>query len=387
MGNLTLLKAKNAKPGRHSDGKGLMLLVKPSGARSWVLRVQHKGTRHEIGLGSIDDLSLAEARDKAAELRRIVRQGGNARAFRDKVDPVIPTFAEAVGKAHAALLSGWSDKTGDAFKRSLEEHAVPIIGARRVDEIGAEHVVSALAPIWVSKPQQARKIRVRILQVLGFAKGRGWRSSPLPDPLDITRALPKQPRGRNFAAMPYSALPSFVSDQLKAKDSSARLALLFTILTAARSGEVRWASWQDIDLRARTWTRSAELMKSRQPHVVTLNAAALAILERAATHFGNDALVFPSSNSRKPLSDMALSKMLRDAGRPETVHGFRSTFRDWAAEKMPRVPSMVAEMALAHSVGNATEQAYLRSDLRQLRFQLMDAWGTFVAPSISRAVE
>ncbi|MFS0851139.1 tyrosine-type recombinase/integrase [Novosphingobium panipatense] len=382
MGNLTVLKAKNAKPGRHSDGKGLMLLVKPSGARSWVLRVQHDGKRHEIGLGSIDNLSLNEARDKAAELRKIVRQGGDARAFRDKVDPVIPTFAEAVGKAHAALLSGWSDKTGDAFKRSLEEYAVPTIGKRRVDEIEAEHVVSALAPIWISKPQQARKIRVRILQVLGFAKGRGWRSSPLPDPSDITRALPKQPRGGNFAAMPYAAVPSFVSGQLQAKDSSARLALLFAILTAARSGEVRFASWNDIDLRARTWTRSAELMKSRQAHVVTLNAAAIAILERAAACYGTDSLVFPSSKPKRPLSDMALSKMLRDAGRSETVHGFRSTFRDWAAEKMTTVPPMVAELALAHSVGNATEQAYLRSDLRKLRFQLMDAWGSYVAPSI-----
>ena len=384
MGNLTARKAKNAKPGRHSDGKGLMLLVKPSGARSWVLRVQRDGKRHEIGLGSIDVLSLNEARDRAAELRKIVRLGGDARAFRDKADTIIPTFAEAVGKAHAALLCGWSDKTGDAFKRSLEEYAVPKIGKRRVDEIEAEHVVAVLAPIWVSKPQQARKIRVRILQVLGFAKGRGWRLAPLPDPSDISRALPKQPRGSNFAAMPYEAVPSFVSGQLAAKDSSARLALLFAILTAARSGEVRLACWKDIDLRARTWTRSPDLMKSRQAHVVTLNAAAIDILERAAARLPSESLVFPSSKADKPLSDMALTKLLRDAGRPETVHGFRSTFRDWAAEKMTTMPPMVAELALAHSVGNATEQAYLRSDLRKLRFQLMDAWGDFVAPSLAR---
>jgi integrase len=384
MGNLTALKVKNAKPGRHNDGKGLQLLVKPSGARSWVLRVQHKGNRQDIGLGSIDDLTLAEAREKAAELRKIARQGGDARAARDKVDPIIPTFAEAVGKAHEALSPGWSDKTGDAFKRSLEEHAVPVLGPQRVDAIGAEHVVAALAPIWTAKPQQARKVRVRILQVLGFARGRGWRSAPLPDASDITRALPKQPRGENFSAMPYAEVANFMAGQLAAKDSPARLALLFVVLTAARSGEVRRAYWQDIDLDARTWTRSADLMKARQPHIVTLNRAAIHVLQRAAEIYGSDGLVFPSAKAKKPLSDMALSKMLRDAGRSETVHGFRSTFRDWAAERMPTVPGMVAEMALAHSVGNATEQAYLRSDLRKLRFELMDEWGRFVAPSISK---
>lgn len=385
MGELTALKVKNAKPGRHYDGKGLQLLVKPSGSRSWVLRVQNKGNKHEIGLGSIDDLTLAEAREMAARLRKVARAGGDPIAARDKVDPVIPTFAIALIEAHKSLGSGWADKTADAFKRSLEEHAVPVLGPQRVDAIGAEHVVAALEPIWTAKPQQARKIRHRILQVLGFARGRGWRTAPLPDASDITRALPKQPRGENFAAVPYSALPSFVAGQLDLKDSPARLALLFTILTAARSGEARAARWQDIDLEARTWTRSAEMMKARQPHVVTLSRAAIAILERAGKQYGSKGLIFASVQTGKPLSDAALSKMLRDAGRPETVHGFRSTFRDWAAEKMPTIPAMVAEMALAHSVGTQTEQAYLRSDLREFRFRLMDAWGAFVAPSISNA--
>lgn len=385
MGNLTALKVKHAKPGVHGDGKGLYLRVKPSGARSWVLRVQHDGRREDIGLGSVDDLSLNEAREKSAHLRKLARQGIDARAERDKHKRIgIPTFAEAVKAVHEEFSKGadWTEKTALAFKTSLESHAVPLIGRQRVADIAAEHVISVLAPIWTDKPQQARKVRHRVLQVLAFAKSRGWRTEAVPTADELRRGLAKQPRSKGFAAVPYAEVPAFVAGELGKADAMARLALLFTILTAARSGEVRAATWEQIDRKARTWSRPAEMMKAGQPHVVTLSKAALAVLDRAAQRSGNTGQIFTSARDGRPLSDMSLAKILRSAGRAETVHGFRSSFRDWAAEKMPSVPAMVAEMALAHSVGNATEKAYLRSDLRELRFMLGDAWGAFVAPSL-----
>ncbi len=403
MGKLSVAKVRAAGPGRHGDGDGLYLLVKPSGARSWLLRVQQDGRRRDLGLGAAktdardrDDpalelpllqrrvLTLEEARDKAAALRGLSRAGLDplAERDRDRKKVTIPTFAQAVKDAHTELGKGWAQKTAEAFKVSLETHAVPTLGEHRVDSIETEHVIAALAPIWTEKPQQARKIRHRILQVLSFAKSRGWRTAPVPAAEEVRRGLAKQPKSKGFAAVPYAEVPALVASELGKSETAARLALLFTILTGARSGEVRQARWEQIDREARTWSRPAELMKSREAHIVTLNPAALAVLDRAGAKWGSEGLVFPSSKPGVALSDMALSKMMRLADRAETVHGFRSSFRDWAAEQMPTVPAMVAEMTLAHSVGTATEKAYLRSDLRELRFRLMDAWGRFVAPSL-----
>lgn len=381
MAKLTALAVRNAKPGRHGDGQGLYLLVKPTGARSWVLRVQYRGQREDIGLGSLADLSLAEAREKAAALRKAARQGKSARAERDKGRSSAPTFGEAMKAAHAELGKGWTDKTAAAFLASLEEHAVPLLGHHRVDAIGTAEIKSALKPIWTDKPHQARKVRHRILTVLAYARSEGWRTAPVPTGKEVREGLAKQPRATGFAAVPYAEVPQLIEDELGKAETPARLALLFTVLTAARSGEVRAARWEQIDVEARTWTRPAEAMKSRLPHVVTLSRAALAVLAKAE-RFGKAGLVFPSARPGRPLSDMTLAKVLRAAGRAETVHGFRSSFRDWAAEKMPTVPAMVAEMALAHSVGTATEQAYLRSDLRDLRFDLLDSWGRFVAAQL-----
>lgn len=382
MPKLTALKVKNAGPGVHGDGGGLYLRVKPSGARSWVLRVQHKGKRQDIGLGSLADLSLAEARDKAAHLRKLARQGKNARAERDAALAVQPTFAEAVTAAHAELSKGWSDKLGAAFKTTLETYAVPIIGAVRVDELGARDLVAVLSPIWLDKPAQAQKVKARVRQVLQFAIARGWRSAPVPSPDEVRRGLSRQPKAQHFRAMPYGDVPAFVAAQLGEADTPARLALLFAILTAARSGEVRAARWEQIDIEARTWSRPASIMKAGEAHTVALSAAAVAVLDLAGKAWGCKGLVFPS-RAATALSDAALGKMLRDSGRTETVHGFRSSFRDWAAERMPSVPFAVVEVALAHSVGNATERAYLRSDLMALRFTLADVWGRYVAPSLS----
>lgn len=348
------------------------------------MRVQFNGRREDIGLGGYPaDLSLSEARDKAAHLRKMARQGKNARAERDREKIVVPSFKEAVAKAHEELSKGWSDKHAAAFKSSLEQHIIPKLGNKRVDHITTAEVIAALAPIWTDKPSIARKVRVRLMQVLSFSKARGWRAEPLPDERELRDGLARQPKGRNFSAMPYASVPDFMAAQFAKPETAGRLALLFTILTAARSGEVRTARWEHIDTEAQTWTRPAALMKSGVKHAVTLNSAALALLQRAKPLSGGDGLVFPGARAKSPLSDMTLSKVLRDADIAVTVHGFRSSFRDWAAEKMPTVPAMVAEMALAHAVGTKTEQAYLRSDLNELRRTLMDGWGRFVAPALS----
>ncbi|AJA10033.1 transposase [Sphingopyxis fribergensis] len=397
MGKLTDLKVRNAKPGIHGDGAGLYLRVKKPtkdaqkrgqtvGSKSWVLRVQFQGGREDIGLGGYPtDLSLSEAREKAAHLRKFARQGKNAREERDRQKLVVPTFKEAMLKAHAELSKGWSVKNAASFKSSLQDHVVPKIGNRRVDHIRTADVISALAAVWTEKPALAQKLRVRILQVLSFSRANGWRSEALPDPRELRDGLARRPKGGNFAAVPFRDAPAFVADQLGKEETTGRLALLFTILTAARSGEVRSAQWEHVDLEAREWNRPAELMKAGVKHTVTLNDAAIAILERAKALSNGKGLIFPGGRKGARLSDMTLTKVMRTAKRTETVHGFRSTFRDWAAEKMSRIPAMVSEMALAHSVGTKTEQAYLRSDLRDLRRDLMDAWGCFVAPSLSIA--
>jgi integrase len=378
MWNLTALKVKNARPGTYGDGKGLYLRVKPSGSRSWILRVQHQGRRQDIGLGSVDDVGLAEAREVAARLRTVARRGEDAIAERDRNKIRIISFAEAADLAHAELGKVWSEKTSLEFKSSLDLHAVPSLGRRRVADIDTAHILATLGPIWITKPQTARKVRHRIMQVLAFAKSHGWRTAPIPEMTDISRGLAKQPKSKGHAALPFPEVPAFFDAERKKSESSARLGLLFTILTAARSGEVRKADWSQIDLEAREWRRPGSIMKSGEPHVVMLSNEAIGLLRRARSNFGDAGPIFPSSQG-KILTDMALSKMMKLAGRPETVHGFRSSFRDWAAEKMPHVPAMVAEMALAHSVGTAVEKAYLRSDLKVLRLQLMADWGAFVA--------
>lgn len=401
MGKLTDLKVKKATAGIHGDGGGLYLRVKDTGARSWVLRVQHaaveNGRRLDIGLGGYPaDLSLNEARELAAYLRKLARQGKDARVELKRhraVEAVVPTFAEAMIEAHKEFAKGWSDKHAASFKASLVQHVIGVkgdkdnplkrFGGLRVDSIGSADIVAVLAPIWTDKPSIARKVRVRIVQVLLFAKTNSWREMPVPDARELRAGLARQPKAGNFSAMPFAEVAAFVADQLQREENSGRLALLFTILTAARSGEVRSARWEHIDIDDRTWNRPAELMKSREAHTVTLSDAALAILDRAKTLSSGKGLVFPGRRSESPLSDMTISKVLRTAKRSETVHGFRSAFRDWAAEEMPEIPDPVAEAALAHTVPEAVIKAYKRTPFIEMRRQLLQAWGRYVAPTLS----
>jgi integrase len=379
VAKLTTKAVERSKPGRHADGQGLYLLVSGTAAKSWVLRVQVHGRRRDIGLGSIAELTLAEARDKARELRRIAKSGGDPIAARDREKAHVPTFEVAADVCHKeGPPSRWQKRHADAFISSLKQHAFPRMGRLLVDSIDENSIVAVLAPLWHEKPAAARKVRQRITTVLDFAKVSGWRLTGAPN-ISPRASLGKQPSSGNFAAMPYADVPEFVATLRSKPISAGRLALVFAILTAARSGEVRAARWSHIDLEARTWTRPAELMKSREPHVVTLSPAAVAMLELAKQlrTLSSADLVFPGANSR-PLADMTLLKIVKADAGPFTVHGFRAAFRTWAAEQMPTIPDAVAEAALAHAVPDAVVRAYQRAKFIDLRRTLLDAWAAFV---------
>lgn len=274
MGKLTVVGARNATPGRHADGLGLYLLVKPTLAKSWLLRVQVAGQRRDIGLGGFTDLTLAEAREEAARLRKVARAGGDPVLERDKDRRPVPPFRKASDECHAELSKGWTDKHAAAFLATLKEHAFPALGNIRVDHIEASTIRDALAPIWIEKPVMARKVRQRISTVLNFSKSKGWRATEAPTS-SVSVGLSRQPKGKSFAAMPYVDVPAFFGDASTKVGTTGRLALLFTITTAARSGEVRSARWSHIDLAMKVWRRPAELMKSREAHDVTLNRSHL----------------------------------------------------------------------------------------------------------------
>ncbi len=410
MGKLTVLKVKNAKAGRHTDGDGLFLYVKESGARSYVLRVQHEGKRRDIGLGTADvdgagrdqtdsesllngsslmlrkSLTLSEAREKASILRKLAKTGADPIIERDKERITTPSFAEAVTEAYNAFKPGWSDRTAKAFKASLEEHANPKLGQLKVSAIGLWDIVATLAVIWTEKPVMAKKVSVRIRQVLAFAKARGWRSDAVPEARELRLGLSKQAEGGHFKAMPYEDCATFFADQWKKELTPSRAAMLFAMLTGNRSGSIRAAAWEQIDLETREWRCPATIMKGKKvAHDVALSDAAIALLERLQPQKGlRSGLVFPGRHG-KPLSDMSLTKVLRQVGRDEAVHGFRTSFRTWAAEKMPLIPWNVAELAIAHKVGTSVEKAYVRAEYLSMRRSLFDGWGAFVAPSLTES--
>jgi integrase len=261
-------------PGRHCDGQGLYLLVKPSGSRSWVLRVQFKGRRRDIGLGSSAALSLSEARQKARELRRHALNGRDPAAERDRKFVVVPDFREASRETHEALSSGWAARTAAAFLSSLQEHAWPVLGSKRVDHIEASYLQDVLRPIWTTKPAMARNVRQFVATVLNFSKSRGWRTSEAPGKA-VTIGLPKRPKGGHFKAMPYAEVPGYFAQARIQALTSSRGTLLFQVLTAARPGEVRHARWEQIDFDKGEWHRPADIMKNDVAYVVALSPAHL----------------------------------------------------------------------------------------------------------------
>jgi integrase len=321
---------------------------------------------------------LKLARERAAEVRQQIEAGIDPVAERRKAAG-IPTFSEAARLVHAEHKASWKNAKHSAqWITTLETYAFPAFGDRSVAQVDAPAVRDALAAIWLEKPETARRLRQRIRAVIDWAVAKGYRDASLAMPV-IDRALPKQrAKVQHHAALHYGELPAFMAE-LKQSESMGRLALEAVILTAARSGEVRLATWGELDLDAATWTVPAERMKAGREHVVPLSPQAVALFERMKSHrrgSGDNALVFPGQKRGKPLSDMTLTKAMRGMGREETPHGFRSTFRDWVAEQTTW-PAELAEAALAHVVSDKTVAAYQRGPMLEKRRALMAVWGDF----------
>jgi integrase len=372
-------------PGRYGDGNGLYLVVDPSGAKRWVLRTVVQGKRRDIGLGGLRLVSLAEARSKAIEYRQLARDGGNPVEARRRAKAV-PTFADAALSTIDQHRAGWkNEKHASAWINTLSTYVFPIMGEKRVDQIETADVLRALSPIWLSKPETARRIRRRIATVLDWSKAAGFRTGD--NPVDgVSKGLPRQSEKRgHFAAIPYSEVPRFVRQLQDVPTSQfARLGLEFLILTAARTNEILKAEWTEIDFDKAIWTIPAARMKAGREHRVPLPARPLAVLEAAREIGSSPGLIFPGRDVDLPMSNMIFLMMLRRLGATFTAHGFRSAFRDWAAE-CTNFSRDVCEMALAHSIKDKTEAAYRRGDLFDKRRDLMIAWSRFVYNEQSNA--
>jgi integrase len=394
---LSALAVKNLKkPGTYPVGgvPGLHLQVLPSGKQTWLLRAtvgtnaQGKQRRREIGLGGHPEISLADAREKAREARRKIVEG---------IDPVAERRA-----SRAALLAGrgaeitfagaakqyindhspsWrNDKHAQQWTNTLTKYAEPIIGKLQVRDIEVGHVLTILKPIWTNKTETAKRVQGRIETILDWAKAHGYRDGENPAAwkghLNKLLAAPaKVKKKKHFAALPAVKISAFMK-QLRQQEGMGARALEFAILTAARSGEIRGATWQEIDFKAKVWTIPEERMKAGKEHRVPLSARALAVL-KALPREEDATLVFPAPRGGQ-LSDMTLTAVLRRMKIDATVHGFRSTFRDWTAEET-NYPRDVAEMALAHTIGDRVEAAYRRGDLMEKRTALMADWAHFCA--------
>lgn len=366
-------------PGKYFDGHGLFLKVDDTGAKRWVQRITIRGKRREIGLGGFSLMSLQEAREAALENRKKARAGGDP--LREKREALaVLTFEEAARKVHEIHLPSWRNaKHAAQFISTLETYAFPSMGHLRVSEITTADVLTALTPIWLEKPETARRVRQRIGTVMKWAVAKGWRQD---NPADaIASALPKQDKGQEHRkALPYSDLPDFLINlhQTNANDLT-KLALELVILTASRSGEVRLARWDEIDLDRAEWNIPAERMKAKKAHRVPLSDRAVEILteaRRLGKEMGDTSgLVFPGAKAGKPLSDMTLTKLVKAMGYDVHVHGFRSTFKVWAQERTT-FPREVTEAALAHTIRDKAEAAYARSDLFEKRRQLMRSWAS-----------
>lgn len=378
MGKLTAARIKAiTQAGTYQDGDGLMLRVAPGLSKSWKLRIQVNLRRRDIGLGSLKVVTLAEARQKALDIRRAFARGEDPIAEMRKRSARIPTFSNAARRLYAEYRPSWKEgKHQGQWLRTLELHAFPKLGNLRVNEIEGPIIRDTLALIWLSKPETARRVRQRIATVLDWCYIKGYRTTEAPTRA-LSRGLPRQRRrDTHFAAMPYQDVPSFIA-QLHECPTVGRLALEFLILTATRSGEIRGAIWDEIDTDEALWSIPGDRMKTERPHQVPLSPEALDAIERADI-FADSCYdyVFPGHNKKRPTSDMTLLKVLRSFDLPYTVHGFRSAFRDWVAEETD-YPGEIAEAALAHTNPNKVEAAYRRTDFLNKRRSLMNEWGRY----------
>lgn len=387
---LNRLKSKQveaAGPGRLADGGGLYLDRDIHGRSRWLFMWKRDGRRREMGLGAAGGpggVSLAMAREAAEAARKVVKAGGDPIEARDAVPAaplVIPTFGEVADEFVASLSPQWrNEKHRAQWSMTLKTYASKLRDLP-VDQIDTAMVLEALQAIWLSKPETASRLRGRIERVLDAAKAKSFRTGENPARWrgHLDHLLPKRQkltRGHH-AALPHAEIATFMA-ALRSREAVAALGLEFTILTAARSGEVLGATWAEIDLEAKIWTVPASRMKAGREHRVPLSDAAMTVLEKAKSVRTGEH-VFPGQSGKGGLSGMAFEMLLRRMGVEVTTHGFRSTFRDWAGE-VSNFPRELAEAALAHTVGDATERAYRRGDALEKRRKLMEAWAGYSEP-------
>ena len=389
MARLTARKVEKAKPGVHMDGEGLRLIVGATGTRKWVFRFMRRGCSQEMGLGG-SDVSLAMARERAADARRVLAARQNPIDAMRLAKVARPTFGQVADEFLAAKTSEWRNSKHRAqWNMTLKKYAGPL-RARPVNEIDTAAVLEVLRPLWRSIPETASRLRGRIETVLDAARARGLIGQHEANPArwrgHLDKLLPRRQkltRGHH-AAMPFADVPAFLA-QLRERESVAALALEFAILTAARTSETLGAKWTEINLARKLWTVPALRMKGGREHRVALSNRAIAILEALAAAKTGE-YVFPGQRLGKPLSSMAMEMVLRRTkAHGVTVHGFRSSFRDWCGE-VSTFPSEVAEAALAHVAGDQTERAYRRGDALEKRRALMEAWAAYCEPKAGNVV-
>ncbi len=376
------------EPGKYHDGGGLglYLRVEKNGARFWVQRIVIRGKRRELGLGSPPLVSLAKARETALDNRRLARAGGDPLAEKRRTEAVL-TFEAAARTVHEMHRPSWRNaKHAAQFMATLETYAFPRIGSRKMADVTTADVLAVLTPIWLAKPETARRVRQRIGTVMKWAVAQGWRQD---NPAEsIAQALPKADTTKaHRKALPYQEVAGCIAAvQASGAGKATKLALEFLILCASRSGEVREARWDEFDLHgARDVTRAARAtweipgsrMKTKKPHRVPLSLRALEVLREAEALADGSGLVFPGTRKGKPLSDMTLSKLVKELGFDADVHGFRTSFRTWAQEQT-NFPREVAEAALAHIVKDKAERAYARSDVFERRRKMMESWARYL---------
>ena len=372
------------EPGRYGDGRGgygLSLLVKKSTtgrvSRSWAQRLRINGQPFNIGLGSYPVITLAKARELALENRRVAADGADPRV----APKTVPTLSRAVDSVIAERSVGWKNpKTAKRWRARLDAYVLPKLGKKLVSEITTADVIAVLSPIWLEKPETGRQVRETISVIMEWVIGKGDRLDN-PASKAILKALPKQTqRVKHYKALPYLEVGAAIKQvRDTAGHPTTKLAFEYITYTAARSGEARLATWSEVDLKSRTWTIPEARMKNGLEHKVPLSEAALDVLGRAKQFSDGSGLIFPSERG-KSMSDNTISKLLRDNRVATTPHGLRSSFRDWAAE-CTNVPREIAEFALAHVVGEASELAYRRTDYFERRRKLMENWAEYLLGS------
>ena len=367
-------------PSKLVDEYGLYLRVSPRGSKSWIQRLNIQGLRTDNSVGHYPSMGLAEARAVAFERWKIAKAGGDPRRA-DGKSVLAPTFKEAAEAVIAIHEPNWrSPKSGPQWRASLEAYAYPTIGKLPVSEITPGHVMAVLEPIWNEKRETARRVKQRVSAICRWAVAQGHRTDD-PAGIVIDSALPRNGvERRHRPALPYDEVADCIAKVKASKRASAssKLALEFLILTAARSSEVRKATWDEFDLVSALWTLPAERMKANREHRVPLSGRALEVLAEAAELSDGSGLVFPGARRGRPLSENTHAKLLHELGFDAVTHSFRSSFRDWAAEQT-NTPHAVMEAALAHSIRNKAEAAYARSDLFGKRQALMEAWANYLA--------